>query len=57
MAGWFRLSTALAENPDSSPRTEIQFQGDLTCLTSEGLYTHMYKPIHRYSPSINLEIH
>lgn len=57
MAGWFRLSTALAENPDSINRTEIQFQRDLTCLTAEGLRTHMYKPIHRYSPSINLEIH
>lgn len=57
MAGWFRLSTVLAENPDSINRTEIQFQRDLTCLAAEGLRTHMYKPIHRYSPSINLEIH
>lgn len=57
MAGRFRMSPALAENPDSIPRTEIQFQGDLTYLTSEGSCTHMYKPIHRYSLSINLEIH
>lgn len=42
--GGLRASAALAGNPNSIPSTEIQFQEDLTGLTSESVCTHKYKP-------------